>query len=110
MPTDGTTNDVTLRTPTAFVGEFRTLAIITSIEAPTATGAMTNDPFSARRHFDVYLKGFAGSAAVSGRFANRSLRRRHFTLDGRLHTRERNNGPITFTRGLKGFSHVCLEG
>jgi aldose 1-epimerase len=81
--------------------------IITRIEAPDRNGAMTNVILGASS-LDEYLKGFAGSAAVIGRFANR-IAKAQFTLDGVDYKLAANNGRNHLHGGRKGFSQVVWK-
>lgn len=83
-------------------------AIITRLEAPDREGRMANVLLGADR-FEDYVSGFAGSAAVIGRFANRIARAR-FTLDGVEYALAANNGRNHIHGGPKGFASVLWEG
>lgn len=83
-------------------------AIITEIQAPDRSGELTNVVLGAAS-LDEYLKGFAGSAAVIGRFANR-IAGAKFTLDGQEYKLAANNGPNHIHGGRKGFAQVLWEG
>lgn len=83
-------------------------AIITELQAPDRSGAMTNVVLGADS-LDQYLKGFPGSAAVIGRVANRIAKAR-FSLDGVEYKLAANNGPNHLHGGPKGFAHVVWQG
>jgi len=83
-------------------------AIITEIQAPDRDGQFANVLLGAKT-LDEYLKGFAGSAAVIGRFANR-IAKAKFTLDGVDYTLAANNGPNHLHGGRKGFASVVWQG
>jgi aldose 1-epimerase len=83
-------------------------AIITEIQAPDRTGATTNVILGADT-FEAYAKGFAGSAAVIGRFANR-IGKARFKLDGVEYVLAANNGANHLHGGRKGFAQALWEG
>jgi len=82
--------------------------IITEIRAPDRNGQFTNVLLGAKS-LDEYLHGFAGSAAVIGRFANRIANAR-FTLDGKEYKLAANNGKNHLHGGIKGFASVVWAG
>jgi aldose 1-epimerase len=83
-------------------------AIVTEIQVPDRSGAMTNVILSAP-NLEAYLKGFGGAAAVMGRYANRIANAR-FTLDGVEYKLAANNGKNHLHGGLKNFSKVLWTG
>ena len=83
-------------------------ATITEVLAPDRTGALTNVVLGAP-DLESYLNGFAGSASVIGRFANR-IAKAQFTLDGVEYKLAANNGPNHLHGGRKGFARVLWEG
>ena len=83
-------------------------AIITELNVPDKTGAVTNVVLGAKTA-DEYLKGFPGAAAVIGRVANRIAKAR-FTLDGVEYPLAANSGPNHIHGGRKGFSQVIWDG
>lgn len=83
-------------------------AIITEINALDKSGQLTNVILGADS-LETYLKGFGGSAAVIGRFANRIAKAR-FTLDGKEYTLAANNGPNHLHGGRKGFGQMKWDG
>lgn len=83
-------------------------AIITELRAPDRNGQFENVVLGADT-FDAYAKGFPGSAAVIGRFANRIAKAR-FTMDGTEYVLAANNGPNHIHGGRKGFASVVWEG
>ncbi len=82
-------------------------AIITELQIPDRNGSLTNVVLGATT-LDQYLKGFAGSAAVIGRVANRIANAR-FTLDGVDYKLAANNGPNHLHGGRKGFAQVIWQ-
>ncbi len=82
-------------------------AIITEIQAPDRSGAFANVLLGAPT-FDAYAKGFAGSAAVIGRVANR-IAGAKFKLDGVEYKLAANNGPNSIHGGRKGFAQQLWE-
>ena len=83
-------------------------ATITELLAPDRNGAITNVVLGAP-DLESYLKGFAGSAAVIGRFANR-IAKAQFTLDGAEYKLAANNGRNHLHGGRQGFARVLWEG
>jgi aldose 1-epimerase len=83
-------------------------AIITEISVPDRKGEFANVILGAD-NFEAYAKGFPGSAAVIGRFANRIAKAR-FTLDGTEYKLAANNGPNHLHGGRKGFASVVWDG
>jgi len=81
--------------------------IIVGIDSPDRNGAMTNVILGASS-LDEYLKGFAGSAAVIGRVANR-IAKAQFTLDGVEYKLAANNGRNHIHGGRKGFAQVVWK-
>jgi aldose 1-epimerase len=79
-------------------------AILTELQAPDRTGALTNVVLGADR-FDVYLRGFPASAAIIGRYANRIAKAR-FSLHGVEYKLAANNGPNHIHGGNRGFAQV----
>jgi aldose 1-epimerase len=83
-------------------------AIITAIQAPDRNGAITNVVLSAP-DLESYLKGFGGSAAVMGRYANRIAKAR-FSLDGVEYKLAANNGKNHLHGGPNNFSKIVWQG
>ena len=83
-------------------------AIITEIHALDRQGASTNVILGAGT-LEEYLKGFGGSAAVIGRFANRISNAR-FSLDATEYTLAANIGRNHIHGGRKGFAGVVWNG
>jgi aldose 1-epimerase len=83
-------------------------AIIMEIQALDRKGASTNVLLGAKT-LDEYLKGFGGSAAVIGRFANRISKAR-FVIDGMEYKLAANSGKNHIHGGQKGFASVIWEG
>ncbi len=106
---DGTViKQFTLRNVKGMVVKVMTYgAIITEVQAPDRNGALANVVLGAET-LDRYLKGFPGSAAVIGRFANRIAQAR-FTLDGVEYKLAANSGPHHIHGGRKGFAQVVWE-
>src|SRR5688500_19132151 len=77
-------------------------AIITELLALDRQGRATNVVLGAKT-LDEYLNGFAGSAAVIGRFANR-IADAKFTLDGVEYKLAANNGKNHLHGGRAGFA------
>ena len=82
-------------------------AILTELQTPDRRGAITNVVLGAD-NLEQYLIGFAGSAAVIGRVANRIANAR-FTLDGVEYKLAANNGPNHIHGGRKGFAQVVWQ-
>lgn len=82
-------------------------AVITEVLAPDRNGKLANVLLGAKT-FDEY-RGFAGSAAVIGRFANRIANAR-FSLDGKEYQLAANNGKNHLHGGNKGFASVVWDG
>jgi aldose 1-epimerase len=82
-------------------------AILTELKVPDRNGALTNVVLGADQ-LDQYLQGFAGSAAVIGRVANRIAKAR-FTLDGVEYKLAVNNGPNHLHGGRIGFAKVLWQ-
>jgi aldose 1-epimerase len=82
--------------------------VITQIQAPDRSGKMVNVLLGAIT-FDEYSKGFAGSAALIGRFANRIANAR-FTLDAKEYKLAANNGKNHLHGGPKGFASQVWAG
>jgi aldose 1-epimerase len=98
----------TLRNAKRVVAKVMTYgATVTELRIPDRTGRMTNVVLGADS-FEQYLKGFPGSAAVIGRFANRIARAR-FTLEGVEYQLAANNGRNHLHGGRKGFAQVVWE-
>ncbi len=83
-------------------------AIISEIQALDRQGAPTNVLLGAKT-LEEYLKGFGGSAAVIGRFANRISKAR-FSIDGTEYKLAANNGQNHIHGGPKGFANVLWSG
>jgi aldose 1-epimerase len=83
-------------------------AIITELLALDRQGRATNIVLSAKT-LDEYLNGFAGSAAVIGRFANR-IADAKFTLDGVGYKLAANNGKNHLHGGRNGFASKHWKG
>jgi len=83
-------------------------AIITSIQALDRQGRATNVILGAKT-VDEYLKGYPGSAAVIGRFANR-IANAKFVLDGKEYNLAANSGKNHIHGGRKGFASVVWDG
>lgn len=83
-------------------------ATITELLVPDRNGALTNVLLGAAS-YDTYAKGFGGSAAVIGRFANR-IKNASFKIDGREYKLAANNGRNHLHGGRKGFASVNWEG
>jgi aldose 1-epimerase len=83
-------------------------AIIMEVQALDRRGAATNVVLGAQT-LDEYVKGFAGSAAAIGRFANRISNAR-FVIDGKEYKLTANNGKNHIHGGRKGFASVVWEG
>jgi aldose 1-epimerase len=82
--------------------------VITEIQAPDRNGKTVNVLLGAKS-FDEYSKGFAGSAALIGRFANRIADAR-FKLDGKEYKLAANNGKNHLHGGPKGFASQVWTG
>jgi aldose 1-epimerase len=82
-------------------------ATITEIKMPDRSGVFANVVLGADT-FDAYLKGFPGSAAVIGRFANRIAKAR-FALDGVEYKLAANSGANHIHGGRKGFAQVVWD-
>jgi len=61
------------------------------------------------KDFETYAKGFGGSAAVIGRFANR-IKNAAFKIDGKEYKLAANNGRNHLHGGRKGFASVVWSG
>lgn len=83
-------------------------AIITELQAPDKSGALTNVVLGAAT-LEEYLKGYPGAAAAIGRFANR-IAKASFKIDGREYKLAANNGPNHIHGGRKGFASVLWKG
>src|SRR5687767_7974428 len=83
-------------------------AIITELLALDRQGRATNVVLGAKT-LDEYLNGFAGSAAVIGRFANR-IADAKFTLDGVEYKLAANNGKNHLHGGRAGFASKLWKG
>lgn len=83
-------------------------AIITELQVPDRNGTTASVVLGAD-NLDQYLKGFGGSAAVIGRFANRIAKAR-FTLDGVEYPLAANSGSNHIHGGRKGFARVVWQG
>jgi aldose 1-epimerase len=83
-------------------------ATVTQVLVPDRDGAFTNVVLGADS-LDRYLGGFAGSAAVIGRFANRIAKAR-FQIDGREYQLAANNSPNHIHGGRIGFANVVWRG
>jgi aldose 1-epimerase len=83
-------------------------ATITEVLAPDRSGALTNVVLGAES-YEAYAKGFGGSAAVIGRFANR-IKNATFKIDGQEFKLAANNGKNHLHGGRKGFASVNWEG
>lgn len=83
-------------------------AIISEIQAPDRQGKMANVVLGTTS-LDEYLKGYRGSAAVIGRFANRIAKAR-FKIDGVEYSLAANNGKNHIHGGRKGFASVVWTG
>jgi aldose 1-epimerase len=83
-------------------------AIITEIQALDRQGAATNVLLGAKT-LEEYLKGYPGSAAVIGRFANRIAKAR-FVIDGKEYKVAANSGQNHIHGGRKGFASVVWDG
>ena len=79
-------------------------AIVAELRVPDRNGVLTNVVLGAR-DLESYVKGFAGAAAVMGRYANRIAKAR-FTLDGVEYKLAANNGKNHLHGGLKNFGKV----
>lgn len=77
-------------------------ATITEVLAPDRNGNTTNILLGADS-LDAYLKGFPGSAAAIGRYANR-IKDARFPLDGRVVQVTRNHGAHHLHGGNQGFA------
>jgi len=77
-------------------------ATVTEILAPDRNGQLTNILLGSQS-FDDYRKGFAGSASVIGRVANR-IRNARFPLDGREVRVTANMGEHHIHGGREGFA------
>lgn len=109
MPDGTPVKQFTLRNSKGMVAKVITYGgIVTELQAADRNGAMTNVLLGADS-FDKYLRGFGGSAAVIGRFANRIAKAR-FTIDGKEYTLAANNGPNHLHGGRKGFAQVIWQG
>lgn len=76
-------------------------ATITEVSVPDRDGRLANVVIGAD-NLETYLKGFPGSAAVIGRYANR-IRKGRFPLDGREVQVTVNNGENHLHGGREGF-------
>jgi aldose 1-epimerase len=83
-------------------------AILTQIQAPDRKGAIANVILGGDS-FEQYAKGFAGSAAVIGRVANR-IGGARFMLDGVEYKVAANSGANHIHGGRKGFSQMIWQG
>lgn len=83
-------------------------AIIAELQVPDRHGRTTNIVLGAD-NLEAYLKGFPGSAAVIGRFANRIAKAR-FKIEGVGYQLAANNGKNHIHGGRKGFAQVVWEG
>ena len=83
-------------------------AIVTELLALDRQGRATNVVLGAKT-LDEYLNGFAGSAAVIGRFANR-IANAKFTLDGIEYKLAANNGKNHLHGGRAGFASKLWRG
>jgi len=82
-------------------------AIITSIKAPDRSGALADVVLG----FDSlagYLEQPPYFGAVVGRYGNR-IAKGQFTLDGRVYTLAKNNGPNHLHGGVRGFDKVLWQ-
>jgi len=79
-------------------------AIVAELRVPDRNGVLTNVVLGAP-DLESYVKGFAGAAAVMGRYANRIAKAR-FTLDGVEYKLAANNGKNHLHGGLKNFGKV----
>ena len=108
MPDGRPVQQFTLRNAGRMVTRFISYgAIITEIQVPDRTGALTNVLLGATT-LEQYLRG-ANAAAVIGRVANRIARAR-FTLDGVEYKLAANNGPNHIHGGRVGFASVLWQG
>ncbi len=82
--------------------------IIIEIQATDRNGKTASVLLGAKS-LDEYLHGFAGSAALIGRFGNRIANAR-FTLDGREYQLAANNGKNHLHGGIKGFASQIWTG
>ncbi|MBM3821806.1 MAG: galactose mutarotase [Verrucomicrobia bacterium] len=109
MPDGAGVQQFTLRNSKGMVVKIITYgAIITEIQAPDRGGKMANVVLGAAS-LDEYLKGFRGSAAVIGRFANR-IAKAKFKIDGMEYSLAANNGRNHIHGGRKGFASVVWTG
>jgi len=111
----GTTSDgkpvklFTLRNATGMTVSFMEYGgVITEIQVPDRSGKKANVLLGGKS-FDEYAKGFAGSAALIGRFGNRIANAR-FTLDGKEYKLAANNGKNHLHGGPKGFASQVWTG
>src|SRR5262249_30877375 len=82
-------------------------AIVTEIQAPDRTGAMTS-VLLGTNNLAAYSKGFPAAAAVIGRVANRIAKAR-FTLDGVEYKLAANSAENHIHGGRVGFARVLWE-
>jgi aldose 1-epimerase len=109
MPDGSVVTLFTLRNANRMQAKIMTYgATITELQVPDRHGVVTNVVLGAST-FEEYLKGFAGSAAVIGRFANR-IAKAKFTLDGVEHQLAANNGPNHLHGGRQGFAQKNWRG
>ena len=83
-------------------------AIIAELRVPDRNGVFTNVVLGTM-DLENYIKGFAGAAAVMGRYANRIAKAR-FALDGVEYKLAANNGKNHLHGGLKSFGKVVWSG
>jgi aldose 1-epimerase len=99
----------TLRNKNGMVAKIMTQgATVTELLAPDKQGNFTNVLLGAK-DFETYAKGFGGSAAVIGRFANR-IKNASFKIDGQEYKLAANNGKNHIHGGRRGFASVNWEG
>ena len=106
MPDGRAIDGFTLRTPRGASAKVIAFgAILAELRMPDRTGRV--DPVIRTTVFSPQglERGFAGAAAVHGRFANR-IRNARFTLDGREYRLTPNQGPHNLHSGPVGFDQV----
>jgi aldose 1-epimerase len=101
--------EFTLTSPRGAVAKVITFgAIVSDLKIPDARGRLASVVREIRPSEQGFQRGFAQSAAVFGRVANRIAGGR-FTLDGRTYEVARNNGKNHLHGGIRNFSKVVWQ-
>ncbi len=81
--------------------------IITSLKTPDRAGTLADIVLGFDR-LDGYLKDHPYFGAIIGRYGNR-IGKAQFTLEGKVYTLAKNNGPNHLHGGLEGFDKVLWK-